>query len=63
MELKDEEHKEPSVSQKVTSYFHIFECRRNLLDQLDVTYQQVFMATPEDKYYKEMMKRIIKANN
>ena len=38
-ELKDDEHKEPSVTEKVTSYFNIFECVRNLLDQLDVTYQ------------------------
>ena len=29
-ELKDEEHKKPSVTQKVTSYFNIFECGRNL---------------------------------
>ena len=45
-ELKDDEHKEPSVTGKVTSYFNIFECGRNILDQLDVTYQQVFMASP-----------------
>ena len=38
-ELKDEEHKEPSVTQKVTSYSNIFKCGRNLLDRLDVTYQ------------------------
>ena len=63
-ELKDEEHKEPSVTEKVISYFIIFECGRNLLDQLDVTYQQAFMATPaENKYYKEMTKSLIKANN
>ena len=47
-ELKDKNHKEPSVTEKVTSYFNIFECGRNLLDQLDVTYQRAFMATPED---------------
>ena len=46
MELKDEEQKEPSVTQKVTSYFNIFECEKNILDQLDVTHQRVFMATP-----------------
>ena len=44
-ELKDDEHKGPSVIEKGTSYFNIFECGRNLLDQLDVTYQQAFMAT------------------
>ena len=63
-ELKDKEHKEPSVTQKITIYFNIFECGRNLLDQLDVTYQRAFMATPaEDEYYKEMMKILIKVNN
>ena len=62
-ELKDKEHKEPSVTQKVTSYFNIFECGGNLLDQLDVTYQQVFMATSAQyEYYKEMTKSLIKAN-
>ena len=62
-ELKDEENKEPSVTQKVTSYFNIFECGRNILDQLNVKYQGAFMATPEDDYYKEMTKILIKANN
>ena len=31
--LKDDEHIEPSVSVKGVSYFNIFECGRNLLDQ------------------------------
>ena len=44
-ELKDDEHKKPSVNQKVISRFNIFKCGRNLLDQLDVTYQQAFMET------------------
>ena len=42
MELKYDEHIEPSVSFKGASYFNIFECGRNLLDQLDVTYQRAF---------------------
>ena len=63
-ELKDEEHKEPLVTQKITGYFNIFEFGRNLLDQLDVTYKPAFMATPvEDEYYKDMMRSLIKANN
>ena len=41
----------------------LFEYGRNLLYQLDVTYQRAFMATPEDEYYKEMTKSLIKANN
>ena len=34
-ELKYNEHIEPSVIDKGSSYFNIFECGRNLLDQLD----------------------------
>ena len=45
-ELKDDEHKEPSVTGKVTNCFNIFECGGNLLDQLDVTYQRAFMSSP-----------------
>ena len=44
-ELKYDEHIEPSVSVKEASYFNIFECGRNLLDQLDVTYQRAFTAS------------------
>ena len=44
-ELKYYEHIEPSVSVKGASYFNIFECSRNLLDQLDVTYQRAFTAS------------------
>ena len=51
------------MTEKVTSYFNIFKCGRNILDQLDVTYHQAFMATPEDEYYSEMKKSLIKANN
>ena len=62
-ELKDDEHKEPSVIEKVTSYFNIFECGRNLLDQLDVTYQRAFMATSAQyEYYREMTKSLLKEN-
>ena len=45
LELKYDEHIEPSVIDKVSSYFNIFECGRNLLDQLDVTYQRAFTAS------------------
>ena len=64
MDLKDEEHKEPSVTKKVTSHFNMFECGRNILDRFDFTYQQAFIATPgEDEYYKEMLKSLIKSDN
>ena len=63
-ELKDEEHEEPSVTEKVASYFKIFECGRNILDRLGVTYQRSFMATlAQEDYYKDMLKNIIKVKN
>ena len=44
-ELNYDRHIEPSASVKGESYFKIFECGRNLLDQLDVTYQRAFTAS------------------
>ena len=44
-ELKYEEQIEPSVSDKGSSYSNIFECGRNLLDKLGVTYQRVLTAS------------------
>ena len=41
-ELKYDEHIEPSVSDKGSSYFNIFECGKNIFDQLDGTYQSAF---------------------
>ena len=71
-ELKDNDQKELSVIEKGTSYFNIFECGKNLLDQIDVTYQRAFMATliPEgfyflslarERYYDKMAESLIKA--
>ena len=52
-ELKDDENIEPSVIDKRSSYFKIFECGRNLLDKLDVTYQRAFMDKPvQEGLYK-----------
>ena len=63
MELKDKEYKEPSVTKEVTSYFNIFDCGRNILDRLDVMYQQAFMATPKDKYYNALLDTLVKDKN
>ena len=71
-ELKYDEHKEPLVTGKVTSYFNIFKCGRNQLNQLDVTYQRVFMASPvrkeyytspaRERYYEQLTKSLINLN-
>ena len=45
MKFKYDEHIEPSVSVKGASYFNIFECVRNILDQLDVNYQCAFTSS------------------
>ena len=57
---------------KGTSYFNIFECGINLLDQLDVTYQWAFMASPvqevyytspaRERYYDQLTKCVINSN-
>ena len=46
-ELKYKDHKKLSATEEVKSYFNIFYCGRNLLDQLEFTYQRAFMATPQ----------------
>ena len=72
-ELKDHEHKEPSVTEKVTIYFNIFECIKNILDQLEVTYQRAFMESPvregcympspaRERYYDQLAKSLINSN-
>ena len=71
-EFKDSEHKEPSVIAKETISFNIFECGRNILDQLDIMYQRAFTASPvqeefyqpspeRERYYDKMTKSLIKA--
>ena len=44
-ELNYDDHIKPSANVKDASYFNIFECRRNILDKLDVTYQRAFTAS------------------
>ena len=51
------------MTKKVNIYFNIYEWGRNLLDQLDVTYQRTFMATPKDKYYNAFLDNLVKENN
>ena len=71
--MKYDENIEPSVSDKGSSYFNIFECGRNLLDQLDVTYQQEFTESPlqqglyqispaRERYYDMMANNIAETN-
>ena len=52
-ELKYDEHIEPSVRVKGASYFNIFECGKNILDQLDVKYQRAFTASANRHPYQK----------
>ena len=44
-ELNHDDHIKPSSNVKEAIYFNIFECGRNVLDKLDVTYQSAFAAS------------------
>ena len=44
-ELNYDDHIEPSANAKEASYFNIFKCSRNLLDQLNVMYQRALTAS------------------
>ena len=72
-ELKDDEPREPSVTGKVTSYFNTIEYGRNILNQIDVTYQRAFMASSvregyyipspaRERYYDQLAKILINSN-
>ena len=51
------------MTKEVTSYFNIFEYGRNLLERLNVIYQQMIMATPQEKYYNLLLNNLVKDNN
>ena len=42
------EYEEYSVIDEVLSYFDIFDCDRNILNRIDVTYEQACMATKRE---------------
>ena len=44
-EFNYDDHIKPSANVKEASSFNIFECGRNILDKLDVTYQRAFAAS------------------
>ena len=43
--MNQNEYIKPSASVIEASYFNLFECGRNVLDKLDVTYQSAFAAS------------------
>ena len=59
------EHIKPSANVIEASYFKIFECGRNVLDKLDVTYQSAFAASekpsPPAAAFTSSLKKILHA--
>ena len=51
------------MTKEVKLYFNIFECGRNLLNRLDLTYQRAFVATPQDKYYTMLLDNLVEMNH
>ena len=64
-ELNCNENIKPSANVIESSYFNIFECRRNVLDKLDVTYQSAFAASekpsPPAAAYTSPLKKMLHA--
>ena len=60
------EHEEPSVTQDPVvnepSCFSIFECKINILNQLDAKYERACMAIPRDKYYTKIYQTLVDYN-
>ena len=42
---------------------NIFECGGNLLDRIDVMYEQACMAIQKDKYYAKLLETLVNDNN
>ena len=57
------EYNESSVIDELPSYFNIFECGRNILSRLGVTYDQACMANPKVKYYMTIVEALIDYND
>ena len=60
-EFNYDDHIKPSANAIEASYFNIFECGRNILDKLDVTYQRAFTAS-EKLLGKYILRHVIVLN-
>ena len=56
------DYEESSITYEVPSYFNIFECDRNILNRLDVTYERECMATTKDKYNTKFLETLAEYN-
>ena len=52
---------DPVVKEPI--YFNIFECGKNILNQIDATCERACMENPRDKYYAELYRTITDCND
>ena len=57
------EYEKYSVTHEVPSYFNIFDCGGDLLNGLDVTYEQACMSITKEKYYTKMLETLVDYND
>ena len=57
------EYEEYSVTREVLSYCNIFARNRNILNRLDVKYEQACMDTTKEKYYTKMLETLVDCND
>ena len=53
--LNYDKHIQPSANVIEATYFNIFECGRNVLDKLDVTYQSAFAASKNRHHQQQLI--------
>ena len=51
----------PSINEP--SYFNLFECGKNFLNNIDTTCERACMATSRDKYYTEVCNALTDYND
>ena len=48
---------------KYFNVFNVFECGRKLLDKLDVSYKRLYMTTPKEEYFTEILEHLNEYND
>ena len=64
--IKKQEDTKNEVIYDVPNYFNsfnIFECVRNILDRLDVSYERACMANPKNESFTEMLNSLLEHNH
>ena len=63
MQKNGAEYEDSSVKDEVPRYFNIFKCVRNVLNRLEVKYEQACMVSPKEKYYTKLVETLYNHND